>query len=153
MGEVPPISLHFILFGGDGDPIEKVGRILDGDEDGKYSRIVRLAGIFHFFMEAFKKSNALNEDIISFLVSQYIGKNDKKAAIDKNVSYFLNPNDPVQYERQMGAIVHTALHKALKELKKANVTSSVSPLELHKYLLKCAEDSPQDKGLLNTILF
>ena len=63
----------------------------------QYEKVIPFPGAFHFFMEAFKLCNRLNEEMVTFLVKQYIGKGDA-AATPKNVDYFINFSDPIQYE-------------------------------------------------------
>jgi len=47
----PPLSDFVCFFQGDNAPIDAMGRIKDGDDEGKYDKLVVLIGIFHFFME------------------------------------------------------------------------------------------------------
>jgi hypothetical protein len=93
----PPISNDYMGFAGDGAPIVQAMRLFDLDEDKRWRLFIfPLIGVFHLFMENFKKVNHINEEFVVFLVSQYIGKRGREAT-DKNVGYFINFNDPTEY--------------------------------------------------------
>lgn len=70
------------------------------DVDGKYARIILLIGIFHAFMEVFKKANAREEDMLSFLVAPFYKKNDNEAT-KKNISYFINFSIPLNQNMKL----------------------------------------------------
>ena len=138
----PPISVLALLFAGDGDPIKTGLNIKATDPEGRCKRILLLLGIFHAFMEIFKKSNQHDKDMTSFLVAPLYAKKDK-AATDKNLSYFLNFNDPTQPEKDVGTAITAILLKALFEMKKGGRVDA-TPATLHKFMADRAENSPQD---------
>ena len=46
-----------------------------------------------------KKTNQLNEELVSFLIAPFYAKGDSKEATDNNIRYFVDFNDPAVPER------------------------------------------------------
>ena len=101
----------------------------DADEHDRWNNIKPMLGVFHFFMEVFKKSNAVNEDVARMLVSSYIGKGGN-AATENNVQYFLNFADPTIYERQLGQIILACYDHAKRCMQKSTGRTHCSAKEL-----------------------
>ena len=86
--EPPIISQDFLGISGRwSGPFDAACRLLDADRANRWKSIVPLAGIFHYFMQSLKQANMLNEEDVSFLVSQCIGKSDSDAT-ERNTSSF-----------------------------------------------------------------
>ncbi len=88
------------------------------DVDGKYSRIILLIGIFHTFMEVFKKSNAQEEDMLSFIMAPFHKKNDNEAT-KKNILYFINFSDPIEPEHEVGSMLVAIILTTVFEMKES----------------------------------
>ena len=56
--------------------------------------------------------NEAHEDLASYLVGSYIGKMGKDAT-EKNIDYFIQFNDPTNYKKQMGSIIHAIFDYAI----------------------------------------
>ena len=150
-GMEPPISADFLFFVGDGNPIVTALRIIaeDAAGAGRYSKIRPIFGIFHAFMKVFKRTNRLFEDVLTKLVNLSYSKRHDKEASEKNVSYFLDFNDPIVPEKIIGRILLAINLKATMELKEQRWRNleSVTPQQLHEFMMERGRDSPQDMEL------
>jgi hypothetical protein len=115
------------------------------DVDGKYSRIILLIGIFHAFMEVFKKANAREEDMLSFLVLPFYKKNDNEAT-KKNILYFINFSDPIEPEHEVDSMLVAIILTAVFEMKESGRINA-TPASVLRYMRTHAKSSPQDMQL------
>jgi hypothetical protein len=81
-----------------------IGRILDGDSKGKNAKIVPLIGVFHFFMEVFKKFCRVFEEPVMFLIEGFLGKIDR-VTTDNNLRYWMDFSNPLKPEQNLGLIL------------------------------------------------
>jgi hypothetical protein len=146
-----PVSEVVMGYAGDGAPYVAGCRLKDADEDGRWKFIKMVFGIFHLYMENFKKANKACEDWVTVLVATYIGKNDKDAT-EKNIDYFINFNDPSTYEQQKGVIL-LAIFNHVKRCMLAAGKTEASPITIWQYMLSIAEQSPLAFSLLNLVEF
>lgn len=143
---VPPISKDILLFLCDDDPVKTGLYIKAADPDGRYARIFQLVGAFHAFMENFRKRNSREEDMLTHLVKAFYSKKDDGTATAQNVSYFLNFNDPIQPEHEVGSMLVAIIYEAVLNMKKSGRTEATPPNVL-KYMRSRAQASPQDMRL------
>jgi hypothetical protein len=141
-GGVPPISKHIVFWTCDGDPVKTGLAIKACNVDGKYSRIILLIGIFHAFMEVFKKANAREEDMLSFLVPPFYKKNNNEAT-KKNILYFINFSDPIEPEHEVGSMLVAIILTTVFEMKESGRVDA-TPASVLRYMRTRAESSPQD---------
>jgi hypothetical protein len=146
-----PVSEVVIGYAGDGAPYVAGCRLKDADEDGRWKFIKMVFGIFHLYMENFKKANKACEDWVAVLVGTYIGKNDKDAT-DTNIDYFINFNDPSTYEQQKGIILLAIFSHAKRCMMAAGKTDA-SPVAVWRYMISIAEQSPLAFALVNLVEF
>ena len=111
----PPPSYTLLLNACDGSPVGKIFKLKYSDEQDRWGRQHPFIGGIHFSMECFKKANQLNEEDVKFILSSYIGKKGNPAT-KVNMSFFMNFNDPTDYEKQMGAILTAIYHYAVIQL-------------------------------------
>ena len=145
-----PIAKHFIIVAADGDPIKSAFLILENDTEGRFDRLVLLIGQFHAFMEVFKKANLIFEDSINYLIAPFYAKGEDKEATDRNLSYFLNFNDPTVPERHLGVIIMAINLIVLMEMQLSGI-KLVSTESMGEYMRERAKTSPQDCMLLNLL--
>ena len=129
-------------FVGDGAPIEQVFQLKDMEadsEDARYDKILLLVGVFHFYMEVLKKMIQLSEEVLTFLVQQYIGKKDNDATT-KNIDYYLGFNDPTTIEKDLGVVIFALLQTAIRELCKTGVEEMCSGA-VYQHMGKCSTDA------------
>ena len=69
---------------------------------------------------------------MSYFVGTYIGKVGKDA-IEKNIDYFLQCNDPTNHKKQMGGIIHALLDYATRCMI-SNGHSSASPIDVLNFM-------------------
>jgi hypothetical protein len=134
-----PISDDFLFFGGDGDPIKTCAGTIEKTMTGRYS--------FHGFMEIVKKTNQLNEDLISFLIAPFYARGDSKKATDNNIRYFVDFNDPTTSEREIEIMIFATNLKALMEMKRSGCVDA-NPSNLDDYMIQRATSSPKNMALL-----
>ena len=97
-------------------------------------------------MEVSKKINTVFENYLSFLVALFYNI-VYQAATGKSISYFLNFNDPMRPEREVGSIIFTIILSALTEMRKDGLLfNNIEEVKIS--LVKKAEASPQDMILL-----
>ena len=141
----PPLSEDFVFFIGDGAPI-KVGLGLLAKDPERWKKMVIFLGIFHAFMEGFKKAGKVHQDVLSYLVAPNYTSVDGKKPTEQNLSYFFNFNDPIIPERLVGTLVYAMNLKAIIEMKN-NGQSNVSPISIHEYQRQCAMRNSSDAKL------
>jgi hypothetical protein len=146
-----PVSEVVVGYSGNGAPYVAGCRLKDVDEDGRWKFIKMVVGIFHLYMENFKKANKACKDWVTVLVATYIGKNDN-VATDKNIDYFINFNDPSTYEQQKGVIL-LAIFNHVKRCMLAAGKTEAMPVAVWQYMLSVAEQSPLAFALLNLVEF
>ena len=69
-----PISKRAVFFNCDGDPVKTGMNVKAKDFEGRYSRIIMILGIFHAFMEIFKKGNNRERDMLKHLIAPFYSK-------------------------------------------------------------------------------
>jgi hypothetical protein len=82
-------------------------------------------------------ANKINEEMVRFLVAQYIGKNGNDAT-ENNIGYFVNFSDPIAYEKQMGTIILAVYAHARKSMQDSG-RADVTPSNLLSYMRDIAQ--------------
>jgi len=144
-GMEPPLSKDFVFFIGDGAPI-KVGLGLKAQDPERWKKVVIFLGIFHAFMEGFKKERKVHQDVLSYLVAPNYTSIDGKKPSEQNLSYFFNFNDPIIPERLAGTLIFAINLKAIIEMKNSG-KSDASPIAIHEYQRACAMRNASDAKL------
>lgn len=146
-GKEPPVDKLFTLV--DGAPFDVLSRILEADEasgNPLHDTITLVPGIFHLFMEIFKKVHFLAVDIASAIADSFMGKNG-----DDDISFFLNFNDPTKPEKQMSQVVLATMAYVYRCMEKDGYEEA-SPADAHGYMIEMAEECPTAKALLDLLL-
>jgi hypothetical protein len=146
-----PISEDFRFFIGDGAPVEMIGRILDGDSEGKYTKIAALIGVFHFFMEVFKEVCKAFEEPVMFFIEGFLGKIDG-VTTDNNLRYWMDFSDPLKPEQNLGSIL-LAFYTHVARVMKRKGEEGANPVSMNRFLLEKSKQSPQAMLLFICIRF
>ena len=141
-----PIAKDFMLFCGDGDPILNIASIKYNDAIGNYKRLIAMPGIFHSIIEIFRLNNKLHFDLLLFLIRPFHSKKEGVEASDKNISYFLNFNDPTVPEREVGSMIFGINLLIIFRMKQGGRVDA-TPKNILQFMVKCATNSPQDLKL------
>ena len=151
-GKEPPISDDFVFCLMDGSPNGYLRRLMDEDalvnatDAQAYAKLRPLIGLFHQYMELFKKTHQLTHEIISFIGNSFTGPNG-----DDNLDFFLDFPDPTKPEKQMSQIILAVLAYILRcMIKDGNEEASAA--NAHKFMLERAKECPAAKALLDLIL-
>ena len=151
-GKEPPISDDFVFCLMDGSPNGFLRRLMDEDalvnatDAQAYAKLRPLIGLFHQYMELFKKTHQLTHEIISFIGNSFCGPNG-----DDNLDFFLDFPDPTKPEKQMSQIILAVLAYVLRCMKKDG-NEEASAADAHKFMLERAKECPAAKALLDLIL-
>lgn len=151
-GKEQPISDDFVFCLMDGSPNGFLRRLMDEDalvnatDAQAYAKLRPLIGLFHQYMELFKKTHQLTHEIISFIANSFCGPNG-----DDNLDFFLDFPDPTKPEKQMSQIILAVLAYVLRCMKKDG-SEEASAADAHKFMLERAKECPAAKALLDLIL-
>eukprot|EP00978_Attheya_sp_CCMP212_P043707 scaffold289860_cov114-Attheya_sp.AAC.1 len=141
-----PISENIVAFAGDGGPIALMKNIITSDPDQKYDRIKLLIGVFHFWSEAFKKSNQLQEEIVIWLIDSFVGKSEVKRQM------YMDPNDPTIPENQMSSIILAILAYTIFVMKDEGLEAA-SAVEVWDFLRGRAKNCTVANAVLLLLQF
>lgn len=128
-----------IPFCADGNPIANGHEILDQDaSSGKFRLWPLLAlfpGGFHLLLEVLNQKGKLLEEFKRHLVGLYRKTKGKQ-------DWVIAPGDPKQAEDEAIPYLLAHYRAAAVELAGSHGWSAVSPAELHKHMLRCAQKNP-----------
>ena len=151
-GKEPPMSNDFVFSLMDGSPNGFLRRMIDTDasdnasDDREYGQLVVFIGLFHLYMEVFKKTHTLTNEIIRFIAASFTGPNG-----DDNIEFFLEFPDPTKPEEQMSQIVLATMAYVFRCMKKDD-HDNASAADAHKYMLGRARECPAAKAMLDLVL-
>ena len=127
-----------------------IGRLKDADDSSEYDKIVAILGVFHFFMELFKKTQEENAETAMFFGDVFLNAHVGKKVMANNIQYFLRLNDPTKPEKFVGAIISAIIAYAIQMMKKAG-QHSARPASIHQFLIARSKQSAMAMSLFKCL--